>query len=612
YRRTAAARLFETAETLLASGKKTEAVQAMKRASDIFSGLPGLGDRLKQTEDLIAAERAAAERAAALGKRLSDISTEIQSLRPPAPVDELLSKIGEVETAFAAASAAADLRRAIFDRYLSAARSVRDTDPGTAMAVLAECGKIGLSADLVASETRFAKQLIAARDAADAERKRAAELERQVGILAAEIRSVAPPAPVAPLMMRIGDVETAFAAASAAAELRQALFDRYLTAARSRKDTDPESALAILAECRNIGIQPDTVASEASALSQTVATRAAQAAKQKRVSDLSAELSKLVQAPFAKGGTAIRALLDELSALGETEKAATFRSEALETVRTQAGKVRTDEDAQEIRRAMKGLIETGSPEELAISSAIETSLKAWRDKRTKEIETALGKAKPAENTKQVVELLRELAAFDDPERVKSAAQALKKKYLEAASRLKQPAQAKKLLSAAADIPQLKGDPDLRSAITAADEAIAEEARLAHAAELASQAAKPPVVVKPPPVEIAPPVATVAIQPPVQPPPVVTPPPAPAEPVVGPGGFKTLAEAVAAAEPGQKIRVKPGTYKGSCIVDKNVTILGEGNRASVVLESGSGPVLTLSGNATVSGLTIGFTGSSQTD
>ncbi len=612
YRRAAAARLFEAAEAFLASGKKSEAVQAMKRAAGIFSDLPGLGDRLRQTEDLIASEIAAAERAAALGKRLSDISAEIQSLRPPAPVDALLTEIGEVETTFAAASDAAGLRRMIFDRYLSAARGARDTAPDTALAILAECGKTGVSADLVASETSSVKQLIAARDAADAERKRAAELEKQVGVLSSEIRSLAPPAPVDTLLTRIGEVETAFGAASAAAELRQAIFDRYLSAAQNRRDSDPESAMAILAECRKTGIQPDTVASKASSLSQRVAERAAQAATQKRITDVSAELSILVKNPGAKGGGAIQALLDELSKLGEAEKAASFRASALEVVRKQAGKARTEEDAQEIRRAMKGLVEAGSDEEKEISFVIEASLKAWRDKRSQEIVTALGNVKPAENVKPVVELLRELAAFDEQERVKTAAQALKNKYLEAASRLKQPSQAKKLLSAADGIPQLKGDPDLRSAIKAADEAIAEEARLSKAAELASQAAKPPVVIKPPPVEGRPPVATAAVQPPVQPPPLVTPPERPAEPFVGPGGFKSLAEAVAAATPGQTIRVKPGTYKGSCVVDKNVTILGDGSRASVILESGSGTVLTLSGTATVSGLTIAFTGTSQTD
>jgi len=612
YRRAAAARLFETAESFLASGKKPEAVQAMKRASGIFSDLPGLADRLRQAEDLITAERTAAERAAALEKRIADISTDIHSIRPPAPVDVLLSQIGEVETTFAAASAATELRRTIFDRYLSAARGVRDTDPDTALAILAECGKTGMSADLVASETSSVKQLVAARAAADAERKRAAELEKQLGKLSDEITSIEPPAPIDALLSRIGEVETKFADASAAAELRQAVFDRYLNAARSRRDADPESALTILAECRKTGLQPDTVASEASSLSQIVAERSAQAAKQKRVSDLSTELSKLVKNPAAKGGGAVQALLDELSKLGESEKAASFRASALESLRKQAAKVRTDEDAQDLRRVMRGLIETGSAEEKEISSAIDTSLKEWRTKRTLELETALGKAKPAENTKPVVDLLRELTELAEPERVKTAVQALRKKYLEAASRLKQPVQAKKLLSAAEGIPQLKGDPELRSAIRTADEALAEEARLAKAAELASQATKPPVVVKPPPVDVRPPVATAVVQPPVQPPTVVTPPAQPAEPVVGPGGFKSLTEAIAAASPGQTIRIKPGTYKGSYVIDKKVTILGDGSRASVILESGSGPVLTLNGNATISGLTIAFTGSSQTD
>ncbi|HEY9071917.1 MAG TPA: right-handed parallel beta-helix repeat-containing protein, partial [Candidatus Ozemobacteraceae bacterium] len=87
---------------------------------------------------------------------------------------------------------------------------------------------------------------------------------------------------------------------------------------------------------------------------------------------------------------------------------------------------------------------------------------------------------------------------------------------------------------------------------------------------------------------------------------------PREPVVGPGGHASLAEAIASAKPGQTIHVKPGTYRGSAVITGSVTIQGDGPRGSVILESDSGPVLTLSGNARVSGLTIRFTGSSQTD
>lgn len=605
YRRTAAARLFEAAESLLVSGKKPEAVQAMKRATGIFAGLPGLGERLKQTEELISAEHAAAERAAALEKRIADITGEIRSVIPPAPVDALLTRIGEVETTYAAATAAAELRRSLFDKYLSAAQKVRETDPEAGKAILSQCGKTGVNPETIASETAAAQRLIAERAAAEAERQRAAELEKRLGELSAEARTIEPPAPVDTLLKRIGEVETAFANATDTAELRRAIFDRYLSAARGRRDADPETALAILAECRKTGIQPEIVASETSALAQTVAARAADSMKQKRITEVSVELSKLVKNPAAKGGGAIPALLKELANLGEQDKAASFRASALESVRKQAAKIRTDQDSQEIRRVLKGLVEPGGAEEKEISSTIETALKEWKEKRVQEIETAIGKAKAVENTKQVVDLFRELESFDEPERVKTAAQSMKAKYLEAASRLKQPVQAKKLLAAARGIPQLDGDSDIRSAIKAADDAIAEETRLAKAAELASQAAKPPVVVKPPP-------ASAAVEAPVQPPTVVSPPSTPAEPVVGPGGFKTLAEAVAAATPGQTIRVKPGTYKGSCVVDKKITIQGDGGKASVILESGSGPVLTLNGNATVSGLTISFTGSSQTD
>lgn len=494
FRRTAAFVLFDKAAALLGEGKKTQAVEVMKRATSIFAELPGLSERLRLTEESIAAEIEAARRDAELRKKLNEISEETGKIVPPAPLDDLLSRMKSFETEFSVSTDTAVMRRTVFDRYLSSARQLRETEPGKALDILAECRKIGLDVEIVASETTFIEARTAVKAAAEKKRK---------------------------------DIDT-----------------------------------------------------------------------------ISTKLQKLVKNPVDDAAVKISTHLKELSELGAADQAEAFRKDAAEAIRDQADKVQTLQEAKNLRSALKILTESGSTEEKEISSAIDSALSASREKRKKAVVTAVEKVKAVENTRPVIDLLQELGSFDEPDLVKSVASALKKKYLEAASRLKKPEQARTLLVSADGIPQLKGDFEIKAAIKAVDDVIAEEAaakevaakqaaaeeerrRAEKAAELASKAVKiPDTVIKPPPEAV--------------------------EPFVGPGGFGTLAEAVAASKSGQTIRVKPGTYKGSCIIDKNVTIEAQGSRDSVILQSGSGPVLTLNGAATISGFTISFTGSSQTD
>jgi len=49
-----------------------------------------------------------------------------------------------------------------------------------------------------------------------------------------------------------------------------------------------------------------------------------------------------------------------------------------------------------------------------------------------------------------------------------------------------------------------------------------------------------------------------------------------------GHFSTIAGAVAAAEPGDRIELRPGTYPADVVVDKDVTIVGVGARDTVVV------------------------------
>jgi nitrous oxidase accessory protein NosD len=74
---------------------------------------------------------------------------------------------------------------------------------------------------------------------------------------------------------------------------------------------------------------------------------------------------------------------------------------------------------------------------------------------------------------------------------------------------------------------------------------------------------------------------------------------------GSGRFGTIADAVAAASPGDVIVVRPGTYDESITLDKTVSISGDGDPGSVVISpSGGVAAFTLVGSdATISGLAL---------
>jgi nitrous oxidase accessory protein NosD/predicted Ser/Thr protein kinase len=66
-------------------------------------------------------------------------------------------------------------------------------------------------------------------------------------------------------------------------------------------------------------------------------------------------------------------------------------------------------------------------------------------------------------------------------------------------------------------------------------------------------------------------------------------------IVGKGGKATclsLRVALRQATPGACITILPGVYRESLVVDKSITIVGEGNPLEIVLESSHGPCLTL--------------------
>jgi parallel beta-helix repeat protein len=79
-------------------------------------------------------------------------------------------------------------------------------------------------------------------------------------------------------------------------------------------------------------------------------------------------------------------------------------------------------------------------------------------------------------------------------------------------------------------------------------------------------------------------------------------------VVGPGGYATIAEAVALALDGDTILVRPGTYHESVTVTRSITVIGDGKRGDIVIEFDGAPCLVLQGSAArIASLTIHGTG-----
>ena len=61
-------------------------------------------------------------------------------------------------------------------------------------------------------------------------------------------------------------------------------------------------------------------------------------------------------------------------------------------------------------------------------------------------------------------------------------------------------------------------------------------------------------------------------------------------IVGPGGYSTIGEAVASAQDGSTVLVRPGTYRESVAIDRAITLAGDGDRDAIVVLSDDSPCL----------------------
>ncbi|WP_377272529.1 right-handed parallel beta-helix repeat-containing protein [Peterkaempfera sp. SMS 1(5)a] len=70
-----------------------------------------------------------------------------------------------------------------------------------------------------------------------------------------------------------------------------------------------------------------------------------------------------------------------------------------------------------------------------------------------------------------------------------------------------------------------------------------------------------------------------------------------------GEYESLAEAVAAAEPGDTLTLRPGTFRENLVLDKPLSVVAAGSLGSVRIEPPAGPALTVLAAASVQGLVL---------
>ena len=82
---------------------------------------------------------------------------------------------------------------------------------------------------------------------------------------------------------------------------------------------------------------------------------------------------------------------------------------------------------------------------------------------------------------------------------------------------------------------------------------------------------------------------------------------------GSGDFRTIGEAIrASVVPGTLITVKPGIYREALVIDRDVEIVGEGDRARIVVEATDTDAVTVTADrAVVRNLTVQAVGSGDT-
>ncbi|RCK80399.1 MAG: Serine/threonine-protein kinase PknA [Candidatus Ozemobacter sibiricus] len=565
-----------------AAASPAAALALARRAAAAFPDQTRFTAREQTLAEAIAQARAAAEREALLRQLRERIAQARAAWAPTHSPEAELADLRRLETEFALPEEAAAGRRDLAERYRTAARQVAN-DPAKALQILkvgqpAALDPAAWQAEITALETALASAAAQAQVAEAVNKKRVQGLAWAADPLAKK---------AAGLPALLADLDKA-GATEAAGEIRAgaaAALRSRAAAARTTDDFDP-----LLAVANRLFPADDPFLAELREGMEQLKTRQAS----ERVNRIRTALEKYAPGSPAKGLTG---LFKELDSLGQAAVAQEL-ADALRHRLTAAARAALARDPAEAETIVREAL-------LFPPLAHDPGLQAL----AQEARTAAQQASERRRADLEAKVTQTLEAPDFPTKVETVAGLLK--GLEQLPGGAEPARAgrrraaDRCLEAAQAAVSAK---DLATARRLGDQArafVPDHPGLAALAKALTDAARPPE----PPV-------TPPIQPPDRPPtppePPVQPPGSPLEIVVAPGRSPSLADAVAQAQPGTTIKLQPGTHQGGLVIDKAITVVGDGDRGQIILQSADRPVLTLAGKALVSNLTIAYKGTSQTD
>jgi parallel beta-helix repeat protein len=609
FRRQLGERIARLAEET-AGTDKTKAVLTYQKALAVFTDLPDVPARIKSLEEAMNTERIATEKAAAAEKLRQELSEQITGLKDhPAP-QSLLAEIARLETEFFKAPEAATLRESLRSSYRQACEAHRENDPIRALQLLRWCALIRADDPLIPEEIQKLEKLIEGKKEELAAKQKRTELIAEFAKLAPKPEEKA--ARLKSILKELEKTGSADEAEKLGGQVFTSLVGR-ISGADSLKmlKTRQENAELFLGDNGKMakareGELKSVMDRRRTELLKKYETQAKSFKAGQNPDPIAKSFKDLGEAQEKEVLIKVTRLFSEsvLKAVGTLNKKDPAKAlELLEKV-LDIGDMKSDKTltakAAELEKA------------LAAKAAATPPPKPIPDKP------------PEDSEKSMEEIATELTALVQPERVENSVPqilSLLERFEKKGGAAKTQGQAFRR-KAAGNLVDIGDEHGSNQAFPAAEKAYQAAMRLVPAFPPAQKALQHVKATTTPPVVVTPPVAPPIVKPdPPQPePPKPEPPkPEPPKPVVpkglfvgGPDGLPSIAQAVAQAKDGETIKIRPGKYSGPVTLGKSLTLEGEGNRDQIVIESNSGPVFTLTGNETLSNLTIRFTGSAQTD
>ena len=141
---------------------KDKALTYFKKAAEILPATLYISEKIKITQDALAAAKTVKEKAGALDALEKSIDEEISRLHPPDDPVSVLSKILLLATQFQKPEFAAAKKTILYDKYHARAQLIQDSEPQIAIKILEHCLMIAPEKTETADEIKQIKNAAAA------------------------------------------------------------------------------------------------------------------------------------------------------------------------------------------------------------------------------------------------------------------------------------------------------------------------------------------------------------------------------------------------------------------------------------------------------------------